>query len=109
MNRYLVQRIGFVLLVLVTLVVVVPILLVIGVIVVRGIEAISWEFLTGMPRDGMKAGGIFPAIVGTLLLILTLLTQAAGSCTGDTCPDGTTSQYQCDHDRAVCWVVCVDQ
>jgi phosphate transport system permease protein len=70
MNRYLVQRIGFVLLVLVTLVVVVPILLVIGVIVVRGIEAISWEFLTGMPRDGMKAGGIFPAIVGTLLLIL---------------------------------------
>jgi phosphate transport system permease protein len=70
MNRYLVQRIGFVLLVLVTLVVVVPILLVIGIIVVRGIEAISWEFLTGVPRDGMKAGGIFPAIVGTLLLIL---------------------------------------
>jgi phosphate transport system permease protein len=28
------------------------------------------EFLTGMPRDGMKAGGIFPAIVGTLLLTL---------------------------------------
>jgi len=70
MNRYLVQRGGFVLLVLVTLTVVVPILLVIGVIVVRGIEAISWEFLTGMPRDGMKAGGIFPAIVGTLLLVL---------------------------------------
>jgi phosphate transport system permease protein len=70
MNRYLVQRIGFVLLVLVTLVVVVPILLVIGIIVVRGVEAINWEFLTGMPRDGMKAGGIFPAIVGTLLLIL---------------------------------------
>jgi phosphate transport system permease protein len=70
MNRYLVQRVGFVLLVLVTLIVVVPILLVVGVIVVRGIEAISWEFLTGMPRNGMKAGGIFPAIVGTLLLIL---------------------------------------
>ena len=70
MNRYLVQRGGFVLLVVVTLTVVVPILLVIGVIVVRGIEAISWEFLTGMPRDGMKAGGIFPAIVGTLLLVL---------------------------------------
>jgi phosphate transport system permease protein len=70
MNRYLVQRAGFILLALVTLIVVVPILLVIGIIVVRGIEAISWEFLTGMPRDGMKAGGIFPAIVGTLLLIL---------------------------------------
>jgi phosphate transport system permease protein len=70
MNRYWVQRLGFVLLALAALVVVVPILLVIGIIVIRGIEAISWEFLTGMPRDGMKAGGIFPAIVGTLLLIL---------------------------------------
>jgi phosphate transport system permease protein len=70
MNRYLVQRAGFVLLALVSLIVVVPILLVIGVIFVRGIEVISLEFLFGVPRDGMKAGGIFPAIVGTLLLTL---------------------------------------
>jgi len=70
MNRYLVQRLGFVLLGLTALVVVIPILLVVGTIVVRGITAISWEFLTAMPRDGMKAGGIFPAIVGTLLLTL---------------------------------------
>jgi phosphate transport system permease protein len=45
-------------------------LLVIGIIVGRGIGAIRWEFLTAMPREGMKAGGIFPAIVGTLLLTL---------------------------------------
>jgi len=70
MNRYLVQRIGFVLLALTALVVVIPILLVIGTIVVRGVEVINWEFLTAMPRGGMKAGGIFPAIVGTLLLTL---------------------------------------
>jgi phosphate transport system permease protein len=70
MNRFLVQRIGFLLLGLVALIVVVPILLVVGIIVVRGIAAISWAFLTTMPREGMKAGGIFPAIVGTLLLIL---------------------------------------
>jgi phosphate transport system permease protein len=70
MNRYLVQRAGFILLGLTALVVVIPILLVVGTIVVRGITAISWEFLTAMPRDGMKAGGIFPAIVGTLLLTL---------------------------------------
>jgi len=70
MNRFLAQRIGVVLLVLTALVVVVPILLVIGIIVVRGMGAISWEFLAGMPRDGMKAGGIFPAIVGTLLLTI---------------------------------------
>jgi phosphate transport system permease protein len=70
MNRYTVQRIGFALLVMAALLVVVPILFVIGAIVVQGIGAIDWEFLTAMPRDGMKAGGIFPAIVGTLLLTL---------------------------------------
>ncbi len=69
------QRIGFVLLGLAALVVVVPILFVIGAIVVQGSKAISWEFLAHMPRDGMKAGGIFPAIVGTLLL--TLVTAVA--------------------------------
>ncbi|NLE99951.1 MAG: phosphate ABC transporter permease PstA [Anaerolineales bacterium] len=70
MNRYWVQRAGFLLLGAITLVVVVPILLVVGAIVVRGVEAVDWEFITAMPRDGMKAGGIFPAIVGTLLLTL---------------------------------------
>ncbi|MBN1956534.1 MAG: phosphate ABC transporter permease PstA [Anaerolineae bacterium] len=70
MNRWRVQRIGFVLLVLAALVVVLPILFVVGAIVVRGIGAVSWEFLSAMPRDGMKAGGILPAIVGTLLLTL---------------------------------------
>jgi phosphate transport system permease protein len=70
MNRLVAQRAGFVLLAVAALVVVVPILLVIGVIFVRGISAINWEFLTGMPYNGMKAGGILPAIVGTLLLIV---------------------------------------
>jgi len=70
MNRYLVQRVGFILLGLIALVVVVPILLVIGTIVMQGARAINWEFLTAMPRGGMKAGGIFPAIFGTLLLTL---------------------------------------
>ncbi|MDY7039351.1 MAG: phosphate ABC transporter permease PstA [Chloroflexota bacterium] len=70
MNRYLVQRIAFLLLGLAALVVVVPILFIVGTIVVQGIGAINWEFLTQMPRGGMKAGGILPAIVGTLLLTL---------------------------------------
>lgn len=70
MERHQVQRIGFVVSALAALLVVVPILLVIGIIVVRGLPAISWTFLTDMPREGMKAGGILPAIVGTLLLTL---------------------------------------
>ena len=68
MNRYSVQRLGYALLSLIALGVVIPILFVIGIIIVRGLGAINWRFLTTMPRDGMKAGGILPAIVGTLLL-----------------------------------------
>jgi len=70
MNRNQVQRLGFALLSLIALFVVLPILAVVGIIIVRGITAINWEFLTAMPREGMKAGGIMPAIVGTLLLTL---------------------------------------
>ena len=69
-HRYRVQRAGYALLAVATLVVVVPILLVIAIIVVRGISAINWQFLTTMPTNGMKSGGIFPAIVGSVLLTI---------------------------------------
>lgn len=42
---------------------------ILGFIFVRGIHAISWEFITSMPEDGMTKGGIYPAIIGTLYLI----------------------------------------
>ena len=38
-------------------------------IFIRGWKSISWEFLTSMPEDGMTAGGIYPAIIGTLCLM----------------------------------------
>jgi len=69
-NRALGQRLGFLLLGLAALVVVAPILFVVVTIIVRGAAAIDWEFLSAMPRAGMKEGGILPAIVGTLLLTL---------------------------------------
>jgi len=46
----------------------VPIVLVVGYIVVQGLGAISWEFVSDFPRNGMKEGGILPAIIGTVLL-----------------------------------------
>jgi phosphate transport system permease protein len=39
-------------------------------IVIGAKDTLSWEFLTSAPREGMTAGGIFPAIVGTVLLVL---------------------------------------
>ncbi len=38
-------------------------------IISRGIESISWEFLTAAPKEGMTEGGIMPALVGTMYLI----------------------------------------
>jgi phosphate transport system permease protein len=70
MSRWTIQRLGFGLLGLMTVIVVAPILLVIGLIVVQGLSALSWEFISTAPRNGMKEGGIFPAIVGTVLLTL---------------------------------------
>ena len=68
------QRVAFALLFLATLLVVLAAIAVIGVIVVRGIGTLSWSFLTTMPSQGMRAGGIFPALVGTLELVgLTIL------------------------------------
>ncbi|MDQ3110363.1 MAG: phosphate ABC transporter permease PstA [Bacteroidota bacterium] len=42
---------------------------ILGFIVVNGAKAISWDFLTKMPTEGMTKGGIMPAIVGTLTLV----------------------------------------
>ena len=39
-------------------------------LIIKGIGVISWEFLTAPPKDGMTGGGIFPAIVGTLYLVI---------------------------------------
>ena len=38
-------------------------------IMIRGIGVINWTFISAMPEDGMTAGGILPAIVGTLCLM----------------------------------------
>jgi len=55
---------------LVSMMVVGILFLILGFIFVRGISVISWEFLFSMPKDGMTAGGIFPAIIGTLCLVV---------------------------------------
>ncbi len=43
---------------------------ILGFIVSRGYSALSWEFITAMPRDEMTAGGIFPALLGTFYLMI---------------------------------------
>ena len=54
---------------LMTLILVVPVGIIFGVLLVRGGPAISFEFLFSYPSDGMTAGGIWPALVGTMWLV----------------------------------------
>lgn len=64
------EKIGFTALLIATLLVVVPVILIIFLIIFKGWTAITWEFLFSMPRNGMRAGGIFPAIIGTFYLVI---------------------------------------
>lgn len=45
-------------------------LIILGNIVWGGLGVISWEFLSHPPEDGMESGGIFPAIIGTVFLVI---------------------------------------
>ena len=70
LNRHLVQRLGFTAITLMALFTVIPIVATVIYILIQGAPAISLEFLSGFPRDGMREGGILPAIIGTLYLTL---------------------------------------
>jgi phosphate transport system permease protein len=64
------EKIAFVILGFATFLVVLPIILTIFYIVKNGIGSVTWEFITQPPRNGMKEGGILPAIIGTIVLII---------------------------------------
>lgn len=64
------EKIAFATLFLITLFVLTPVVVVLWIIFKNGISAISWDFLTSMPEQGMRSGGIFPAILGTLYLVV---------------------------------------
>ncbi|MEZ4241243.1 MAG: phosphate ABC transporter permease PstA [Myxococcota bacterium] len=63
------ERIVAALLLMATLTAALPAVGVIGLLVVKGAPALSFTFLFTMPISGMTAGGIWPAIVGTIWLV----------------------------------------
>jgi len=69
-NPYRTQKIAFFFLFLATLLIVVPVGLIVLIIIQKGLPAINWQFLSDIPRQGMRAGGIFPVIVGTIYLVI---------------------------------------
>lgn len=69
-NRHLTQRMGFTGITLMAILTVIPIVATVIYIVIQGAPAVSWEFLTDFPREGMRQGGILPAIIGTVYLTI---------------------------------------
>jgi phosphate transport system permease protein len=68
--RRIEEKVGLSLLTLAAIITVLPIILIVAYVAWKGYPAISMEFLAGFPRDGMRAGGIFPAIIGTFWLTI---------------------------------------
>lgn len=64
------QSIAFGLFQLISYSIVALLFIILAFIVIKGFSVISWEFITEMPKEGMTQGGIFPAIIGTLCLVL---------------------------------------
>ncbi len=64
------EKLAFFILGMIALIIILPIIGVIAYIIKNGATALTWEFLAQPPRNGMKEGGIFPAIIGTIYLIL---------------------------------------
>ena len=56
-----------------TVLLILPVLLILGLLVYKGAGHLTFEFLSTDPKSGMTAGGIFPALIGTIILVLCAL------------------------------------
>jgi phosphate transport system permease protein len=68
-----IQQLYKLLFLLMTLVLIVPVMLILGTLIVKGGSVISIDFLFTSPTDGMTAGGLFPALFGTVWLVAVAL------------------------------------
>ncbi|MFZ4715246.1 MAG: phosphate ABC transporter permease PstA [Bacteriovoracaceae bacterium] len=82
-KNYFKQNIVKIVLGLMTFALVIPTFLILGTLLVKGAPAISWSFIFSNPERGMTAGGIFPALVGTIWLVVISLIL--------TCPVGVVA------------------
>src|SRR5688572_1238304 len=56
---------------------IIPLLLIVGYLVYKGAPLLSWDFLTTNPVGGMRRGGIWSALLGTIWLVITSLCLSA--------------------------------
>ena len=76
-NCQLTEKIAKFVFLLMTLTMVLPLLLIVGFLFYKAWPALSIDFVLELPKNGMRAGGIWPAFLGTLYLVLISLVIAA--------------------------------
>ncbi|OPL17475.1 MAG: phosphate ABC transporter permease [delta proteobacterium ML8_D] len=69
-RKRIIERVSYAILLFLTLIVIAFVVGIVVYLVVKGSGAINWEFLSRKPELGMREGGIFPAILGTLYLMI---------------------------------------
>ncbi|MGD8933552.1 MAG: phosphate ABC transporter permease PstA [Gammaproteobacteria bacterium] len=67
------QKLFQMLFMMMTLLLILPVLIILGTLIYKGGSIISVDFLFTHPTDGMTAGGIFPALFGTVWLVAVAL------------------------------------
>jgi len=67
------QHLYRILFLVMTLLLILPVLIILGTLIAKGGSIISIDFLFTAPTDGMTAGGIFPALFGTVWLVAVAL------------------------------------
>ncbi len=68
-RKFLHERIARTVFGLMALAMIIPLLLIIGYLVVRAWPLLSWDFLVTNPTSGMRKGGIWSALLGTIYLV----------------------------------------
>lgn len=75
-RRHCTERVFSAALKLAAVLVLLVVVAMVATLVWQGAPAITWEFVSQPPRDGMTAGGIFPALIGTVLLVALMMVLA---------------------------------
>jgi phosphate transport system permease protein len=57
-----------------TIAMIIPLIAIIMHLIIKAAPSLDWAFLLEVPKNGMREGGIWPAFVGTLYLVLLSLT-----------------------------------
>ena len=69
-SKIIKEKIAFGLFRILSGVIVTVLFIILAFIIIKGAKVVNWDFITTPPTDGMKGGGIWPAIVGTFYLML---------------------------------------